>query len=551
MQATATSFFNTRIFRKHELKLFSLLVHILATLLLLSFTKSVYTLTEDFYIAYWLGNGFGNGHSAFLHYNHVVHPFLAIPLKGLFTLNPGINWYSLLLVVAHVLAGSVIFYCLLLRQGTTPATIVYGVLWLVFETNSLLHINFNNSALILYIAAIVLLLNTFMETYVNRFSLLLVFLLVLLGSFFRIHVFLIPLGVSLPFFFLAPVRRYWRYAMAILILTVGGIWLQNRFHQYYYSSHITNWKQEELGRQQVYRLSNFGTQFSMDKLSNEQKLVVSFVASGMLMDSALLGNTNVTKFLQSDGVKKRNNFFQSLTGIKKYVSNPWFWINNRLYFLSFIVIAFLVHYYNRWWWVVGSMSLLLLMLGSMSLIVYARLMDYVYIYGLYLILLLLLLFTRLGISLPYAVRRGCYFLLLTTAVAAVIHIFHSSRRNQDGIAHFNQCYRSVTAHPDTLFIITSYDFPLQTFNAFAAPASFPLRNFISNEDFINRTQGEALRRFGIEKINELPYRKNILFWGPGHLYLQQYFQIVTGKPVRVSEPQPGYPESVVRQFTID
>jgi hypothetical protein len=536
---------------KRSPKTLSIFLHLLVLTLFSLFTKPVYGLTEDFYAAYLLGDGFGLGSTHLLHYNYGMHPILGKPLSYLFLINNSFNWYSLLLVVAHGMAGSVIFYCLLKKSSHWFYIIAYWLLFFVFEGDALLHINFNNTALILYTAAIVWLFTHGRQAFFLKKHMAVAIFLFTAASLFRVHVGLIIIGVSVPFFTALLFSRYRLSLLSTAFAAAVCVFFLHQWQEYYYQLTIKGWRQEELRRQQVYKLYNNSLLNRLTTAGNNWDVEYNMAGKALLVDTVLLHSNRLATMLDYFNKNDNKGFANRWNDFQKYrQGEKWFWINNRLYFVTSLFLLIVLPLTVKQKMVVLS-AVALLITGAFYLALYARLMDYVIVSGLYVIVLLAILFSpddRKNFPQLRKVGAALGFILLFAL--ALIHVFRASKRNAKRIEGFKTCYNKIAADSKTLFVITSYDFPLQDFYIWDAPVNYPLRNFISNEHFLLNIQQPVLKNYGIGKFEEVLHQQNVLFWGNESGYLKDYFEKINEKKIMPSAPLPSFPPgaNVIRLY---
>jgi hypothetical protein len=534
-----------------QAKLLSVFLHVLVALPYFFLIKPIFTLTEDFYVAYLLGNGFGTGSTHLLHYNNGMHPLISGPVSFLFSVNNSYNWYSLCLVAIHFTSCSLVFYCLLKKTKHWLYLLTYWVLFFVFEADNLLHVNFNNTAIILSIAAVVWVFNHLSEPYFSSKQLLIAGLLLITASLFRLHVLLVITGVCLPFVAMQLTRKNVFSVVVAFLGTAIVIFGLHKWHEQYYEKQIGGWKQEEYRRQQVYQLYNTRFVQQVDSANASEYAMYCMARKGLLADTMFLQTSQLDAMLHRLESKNNLNF---LSKWKQWLAtakgNNWFWVNNRLFILTtFLLVMFLPQQQKTA--IATFIALALLLGGATYLLLYARLMDYVVINSLYIIGLL-----AVTGSADKPVVRGVKKIVLIIGLMALLswglaHSWRSNRRNEAGIRQFKTCYNAIAKATDTLFIITSYDFPLQQFCIWDAPRNYPLNNFISNEHFLLNIQHPVLKRFGMSDFNEVIYRNDVLFWGKEALFLKQYFKQSTGRELTVSLPLSGFPAGAeIRKITV-
>lgn len=538
--------------RKFSLKLLSVVSHVLVIGVFSVFIQSVYGLTEDFYVAYLLGDGFGLGPTHLLHYNYGMHPILGKLLSVFFSITNKFNWYSFILMVAHGLSGSLIFYCILKKSTHWFYIAAYWLLFFVFEGDALLHINFNNSALALYIAAMVWLLTHACLGTLNSKQGVIAALIFIIASFFRVHVGLIITGLSVPFVLMIYPAKFIRSIAVTVFLAAIAVLSLHFWQEYYYARSIGQWKQEETRRQQVYQLYNNKSLRQINDTSSKWYVPYNMARNALLVDSNLLNTGRLAGMLQGVENTDNKNVGEGWKNRQSGSSGKnWFLVNNKIFLATELLLLVMLPL-TRGQKIAMLFSILLLVGGCLYLILYARLMDYVVVFGIYVILLLILAMSEPTIVLARLNNKMPIVVIILIGLWAMLHIARGSQRNAIRIQEFRNCYSKIAAAPDKLFIITSYNFPLQSYSIWDVPAQYPLWNFLSNEHFLLNIQQPALKRNGITHFEDILYRRNVLFWGNETGILKKYFEQLTGKAVIVSVPMRDFPPGAqVRTINIE
>lgn len=501
-------------------------VNLLLFIFFLVFIRPIYNTNEDVYILYMLSGGFGNTSTDLLHYNHIVHPCLGIVLKNLFILNDTFNWYTLALLISHFAACTIIFFQILLKNKTLPFILFYLLLIIVFELRLLLTINFTNTAIVTGLSGIVLLFTAEKQGRLSIRQILAGCLVILLASFWRIHVLIPVIGLALPFFLLLSYKNSIVIAGA-LVITGGLILSFNYLHQMYYKSNIAGWQQEEDYRQKIYQFYNT-YKLNNPKPGEKWHTEYNLIRNGLPVDTFFLSSAQLNNMVND--LKENNNYVA-----KKNTGNKnWFWINNRIFFFTILLLLTSIKI-NTKEGISVIVSLLLIISGLTYLNLYFKLSDYILIACLFSNAVFILLTT---IPKPANYTYGAYarmFISICLCFWGIICLYKLNEKQVKQIYDFKMAYSEIAQKKDTLFIITGDMFPLQKFYIFDVPKQYSLPNFLDNDHFLLNMQTPVFNRFQITGIKETPNHP-ALFWGRYVPALENYFYFTSGNKVHFSQP---------------
>jgi hypothetical protein len=491
-------------------------LNLLLFALFIGLAHPIYNTNEDVFVLYQLSGGFGSPPTELLHYNYGMAPFLSLLLKKLFLLSGKVNWYTMVMLLTHYIACTHITFQLLKYSTKALAILSWLALFIVFECQLLLNINFTNTSIILGLSGLVLLVTY--RSGDSLFKLLCAALFIVAGALFRIHT-LIPLaGIALPFL-VFPYQRHRLLAVAgTLALTAGVILLMNWQQQSYYKAHIDHWQQEETHRQNIFAIYNNKT---LHQPAENEKWYTEFnlIKNGLPIDTSFLSD-KVLQQMMADLKSSNTTDAPDTTDGKN-----WFFINNRVFFCAVLLLLFAARP-QRSHWLMLATSGLLLVAGLTFLHFYYKLPNHLLIASLFGLCLLIVLSSRQQATDKY---HWITCVLFVPIVWGGIRAYKINKVNMVEIASFREAWREIAASPQSLFIITADDFPLQKFGAFDLPQQFPLSNFLNNEHFMNNTYLPTLLRFGSKEMRTVPYNDRIFFRGLRLQGLDNYFTLTSGK----------------------
>ncbi len=522
-----------------RLFLFSLFCNCVLFIVFFVLCKPIYNTSEDVNILYLLSGGYGNSPTELLHYNHIMHPYLGLVIKNLFVFNDSVNWYTIVLILSHFTACTIILYELFNHNSKLRMFAAYLVLFVVFECNLLMNLNFANTAIILGCAGILILSAASGNAKLKTWKIIAAILILSVASLFRIHV-LIPLaGMSLPFIFFDKNRT--KINTIIVIFAAALIFLLNQLHSQYYNTAIAGWHDEEEYRQKVYRFYNYRKLLREPKVNEKWYTEFNLVYNGLIVDTAFISRDKLLEMFRDLKGKYRGAHFSTPS------SKPWLWINNRLFIISFVIIAiFFIR--DKRIRVTTLISLILIILGLGYLLTYAKLPEYL-IVSCFLLLGLLILTSVAKDSLrsTHSVYAEQIIMLLLICWG-IIRLYKINSLNVRKIKEFETVYSEIARNRNSLFVITGNNFPLQQYHIFQLPRNYLLSNFIFTEHFLHQLYQPVFKRFGIKEVSDLPRHDSVLFWGKRVPALDDYFRLSTGQEVIVSPPLSSFQYGEVRRI---
>ena len=506
---------------------------------LLVLFNPIYDTNEDVYILYQLSGGFGSPPTELVHYNYGMHPYLNILIKNLFSYYPGINWYSIVLLVSHYMACCIILFEIIKRNKKVYAFLLYLSLYIIFEARLLLTINFTNSAIILAVAGLLLLFLNDTNRRPSIQQVVLPILILLFASLLRIHV-LVPLvGISIPFLFLHPYRKKFITVSLALIVAAGLILTFNLLHESYYKAKIPGWQPEENYRQRIYSFynhSNLKNPTTWSKWNTE----MGIIASGSPIDTNFISSQKLVQ-MEKD-LKVPGTYSPKMSQTKN-----WFWINNRIFFLM-VVILMAISIKTKNLFLVSATSLILITSGLYILNLYAKSLEYLKISCLFLFgLFVVVYFFENNLSKRVAALLN--FSTILISIWGTIQLYKADQKNIFQTKLFRLAAQEISKRPNQLFVVTSDTFPLQKFYIFDTPRQFLLRNFLAGEHFLQNIYKPVFAQYGIAQLNELPLHSNVLFWGKRVPALENYLGVVHGREILVSEIMDDFQHGEVRSIS--
>ncbi|RYD89959.1 MAG: hypothetical protein EOP50_16730, partial [Sphingobacteriales bacterium] len=327
-------------------------VNVAGFLLLALLLQPVYGTVEDVYVLYQLAGGFGTAPSALVHYNHIMNPLLGYPLCWLFGAAPSVNWYSAALLLGHFFSGTTILYCLLRAAPRLPALLLFAAYFCVFEARSFDSLNFTNTALLLVLSGLLLLLTESRLDRMRRKTVMSAVLLIAAGSLFRIHSWLPLLPLFVPFLFaLNDGKRRLRVA-AITVAALVLVLLLHGFRRLQYNRALPGWKAEEAYRQQVYGFYN-NRNIRFPAASEKNYLESEMLRQGLVADGALLTPKVLCELAANTAAPAA-----------RIRVNRWLFVNNRIFFLTLLLpLLFVTTKRVLILWGAATLTVLVLWLG--------------------------------------------------------------------------------------------------------------------------------------------------------------------------------------------
>lgn len=471
----------------------------------------IYNSLEDVNILYMLAGGFGDSPTALVHYNYIFSPLLGVPVKLLFTIWPAVNWYTILLLLAHYSACCIILLCLLGRWPAYAALLFYGAIFFVYEAHILLYINFTSASFVLAAAGLTLLISAFSAEKLNYKSILLAAVFIVAASMFRVH----PVGpvvaLALPFLFLK--KRHF-FSVSLLLISIAAlIFVFNLLHRNYYTAHISGWQKEERVRSSLYPFQNTGMPLRLNNDSFKSRTSYNMMVKMLPVESNEFSAENIQAVYRAEASTHK------MATIKSNCKN-WLWINNRLFIVAALILWSLSFFTGKKTWP-SSVSLLLIIAGLLTLAVVAKLPYYF----MFFVLFAWCVFTVQAYAGEVIYKstwmaNGMIAVLIT---AGFFHLYREGKRNVLRSKEFETAYRHIVCRPFTLFVVSEQTFPSDKFSVWAVPKNYMLPNYAGAGHFANAMGEPVMHRFGVSSFKNLPAASNVLFWDKDTAVLCAWF----------------------------
>ncbi len=498
--------------------------------------------SDNAFCLYLMGGGFGNAPTELIYYNHLLHPLITIPVKELFLLNANINWYSVVLILFHFLACSVIFNRILKLKPLHTGIIIYTLFFCIFEAHFLLSLTFTSTSLILTISAIIILLTSGENKRLNFKHILISAVLLVSASLFRIYTILPVVGIALPLFVFFLKKKDIITVCLSFTAVIVIICINSYTQREYYKHKIPNWSNEEQYRQILYGF--FNDENAYHGLDSTWEIEEKLLKDALIIDTNFL---STEKLLQMQKESQRNSS-QNIFNSERF-SFKWFVINNRIFIGYFIFLMLFGGILNRKYIFASIISFACLILGIVFLYLFAKLPDYIFLSGL---TLLSLLISSIGFNSPrkglllYANIAGMVFFM----VWGIVRIYKENLKNLNNHLHFRQAATEVANYPDKLFFVTDYTFPSDYISVFDVPQKYPLTNVVLGWHYSYSYSLQMLKKFGINDIKDLPQSQNVLLWGKPVKELLDYFSKTAKLKLQYSPPLPQFKYGEVRKLQI-
>ncbi len=500
------------------------LLNILLFTLLLSSVKCLYNSGDDVFLLYILGGGWGEASSQLLYYNYGMHPYIGGILKTLFTLQPGINWYTILLLSTHFFSCCIVSHQLIKKENQGTQTFVYVSFFLLVESYFLTHLTFTNTAVVTGFAAVLLLFYNDGTNYIK--TSIAACLLLVLASMFRLHVLLLVLAVFAPFWFVSKMKVY--SIITILIASFLIICL-NAVQVNYYKKNIVGWEKQENYRNAFFNYVNHRNAVPLSSTAlNQYSLEIQLLNSCFLADH---------KFLSAIKIDSLNGYVQSENNFTVIKGGEWlnFLVDKRVpkmgTFLILLLLFFEVDKRQRWILALGAIMVAAVLL---FLFVFLKIPDYI-VYTLTGALILLSAKLKKN-SLSASTEKKwpwvfCIILVLTTFNLRKIAV-----ENNANYSKWKNFYYDVAENKQDLFVAADDNFPRDYFGIWDAPVNFKITNVLLKDHFLNNTQGNIIKRFGFTDEKEIFKPAKVYYTGDDFALLSKYLQQVQKDSLRLVLP---------------
>lgn len=483
--------------RPHPL-VFSGLINLVLFGAIIVFCFPIFNSGDDVYLMYLLGGGFGQEPTELLHYHYLLHPYLGLLLKNLFTQFPNFNWYSASLYLFHFVSSTILLWQWLRSNKLAVALLSYAVVFFAIEARFLLQPTFTNTALVTATGGILLLYRALKHYHLPK--ILLGSFLLVAASMLRMHMLIPVIIIASPFFFAYAknLRRMLFPVTALAAVIVSLIFLQ----QQYYIQHIPAWEAEENYRKTVIHHYNIPKAHIINWLDSTE-LPAYLVDKGMLWDKKFLTKKNIaaaTNITKVSSALQHPDFGQKLY---------WLLMENRLGLLLFAAF-----FLNRFSFMtrrekISTIGSAILLFGLCAgLLLFRKLPTYV-IPG-----CLFIWFALTGAT-GASQKRNWWFgiigvLLLAWSIARVQKL---NSHNLQQHRQFVCGYQTVSNWPDKLFIVTDDAFPMDFFHVWHTPRQYVLPNLLYKDHFLNNTYQPAYKKFGITSPDDFINNEAVIFTG--------------------------------------
>lgn len=468
-------------------------------LLLLLISTPLLNSGDDTYLMYTMGGGYGEKPTHLLHYNHIWHPVLGWLGKSLFTYLPGINWYTVILLLFHYAGSCSILYVLQKRCSTSLAIGFFILLFVFTETRELLSLNFTGAAFVAATGSMCLLIQQLQQKDKEYGNIIFSIVLIVVSGLLRLQVaWLVMLLFGAVAIVLLP-RKQFLYWGIICCLITGVLWGLNKQHEKYYTKNIPGWQQEEDFRQALFYSYNRQLKDSIPAgvFANNAEQELFF--AGFLYDTATFSKGHVRQI--SHAISRTRSVFNK----KDRSGLFWFFVEMRVYLLLLAGIIWLLFLQGkskqiRYW--------------LLSVLAFAAIHSYFFIYLkitmplhlgllLYLLLALMLQFSK-GDRLLTSGKNISLIALLIIAAASVwmgIRVYKENSVNKVRYSQFLCAIKELNRDPHQLMVATDDALPISYFYIWNTPAEYPAGNLLYKDRLITRTYLQTLKRFSITSLH--------------------------------------------------
>lgn len=498
---------------------------------------------DDTFFMYTLGGGYGETPTDLTQYNYGWNFLLGAFTKRLFILLPGVNWYTIILLLFHG-AGCVAFLYVLLKRNTLfTALFFFLISFFFFETRQLLLLNYTGASFVAGAGASVLLLDQLWKRKMVYSNTILAIFLLLLAGMLRLQiVWLVILLFGSVAITLLNKQQLLRWGLTML-LVIGALWGLNKLHEKYYSNNIQGWEQQERFRQALFYSYNRELVKELPagifKDSTEQELFFA----GFLYDSVRFNTERVT------AISKQITRNRSLGNKDDRNGLYWFFIEMRVYLLLFAAVLILLLVQQKYLpvrkWLLAFLTVLLI---HSYLFIFLKITMAIHL-G-----ILFFLWMALAMQLTKDDRLFTGNKKLTVPLTLVvvllfswmgIRLWKENNLNKERYQRFLCAVGELNSQPDKLFVATDDAFPLNYFYIWNTPRQYPAANLLYKDRLITHTYLQTLKRFDITNLEDaLVNNKKVLLLGRALPALEKGKQVAT-----LSALLPGFRCLELRQLS--
>lgn len=496
---------------------------------------------DDAFFMYTLAGGFGEEPTNLLHYNQGWHPWLGGLLSTLFTNWPGVNWYSITLLVFHCCGLTALLYAMLKTLKPGIGILFFLAIFLFIESRFLLSLNFTGTAFVTSTGAMSLMIYQVNKQKVFCVLNVSAFLLLLLSGMLRLHVVILVMLLFIPFIISSLSKKAKLSIFKAYLLSGIVLLLLNKAQENFYIDNIPGWKKQESFRQALFYAYNRPKNPDVFKIAFKDSTEQELFFSSFLYDSAQFTPVRITEISSKITRKRGLNNKEDILGLY------WFFMELRIYFL--LIITFVITFFfskqigqiHRW-----LIPMITVLFVYAYLFVFLKITTTIHL-GLLFVLLVQISVGFQGVApvFPFKWIRlfmGSVFILLVAWMLARLN--KENDINKERRRNFNCVLAELNQNKDKLFIATDDSFPLGHFYLWDTPLQFPVSNLVYKDRMLTHTYLKTLKRYGVNDLhNALRENTNIRLVGKKLLSLEK---ILDG--VRISQQMPDFKCMEVRKL---
>jgi len=467
---------------------------------------------DDAFLMYTMGGGFGEAPTELLHYNHIWHPLLGWLGKTIFTLLPGLNGYTFLLVAFHFIATSTVATIALKQLGVKAGTCMVLIFFMFFESRQLTSLTVTGSSFMLALAGGLSVIHSLREKKTGLLHLAIPFTFLLLAGLLRLQVALLVMVLTGAVAITVLQPKQWIRTGLLFAFVAALLWLANQQHEAYYKKTIPGWEQQEKFRQAVFYAYNrpLREKIPAGVFRNEQEQALFF--AGYFYD-----NSRFT-------IARVDSIAHAITGTRSFARAAdrkgfyWFFIELRVYLLLFVALFLLVR---------GNAVRQLLLRWAVAVLAYVAIHVYLFIFLKITVPLHFGLLAFLWVAFLVQTSKDCFsetyrsiqrLAGLTLLIAAIawmgIRLYKEREVNRTHAQQFYCGMQLLEANKDKIFVVTDDAFPISYFPVFATPVNYPAVNLVYKDRLLNGTYVQTLRRLGLTVADlVVPDNKAIILTG--------------------------------------
>ena len=509
---------------------------------------------DDAFIMYSLAGGFGDAPTNLLHYDHIWHPVLGWLFASLFRNFPGINWYTLILLLFQCIACATILHVFFRRFSPSRAILFFLALFGIVEIQAILSLNFTFTAWILAASGFLFFLDSITAANPGKkHKIIFVLLLLLLSGLLRLQILVAVSILFIPVFMSergVRLRQWLPWVVGILAL----IFIFNIGQKQYYRTHIPGWGKEEKFRQSLFYAYNRPV-----RMQKDWKTIFKDSTERAFYWHLFFYDTNFVSQARLNKIGKETTRFRNFTEKDDWQSLYWLFIGWRIYLLLFAVCFFLlwqrgilVLTLRRWWFPA------VVILGFyFYLYIFLKLTEPIHS-GTILLLLITLAWTIPGVNSranelsSNPLIRLSLLLLLFPLTWQGLRIWKKDRLNRENHVQFEQMASGLKKHPGKVFVATDDATRLGYFYIWDTPGKNKIDNLIFKDRMLTNTYSGTLQRFGIKQDMMMAIVENprVYLLGREFPEIVNYYKQRYNLQVLVSPPLPLFDYTEVRKATI-